>query len=230
MKRIVAGSLSALRAAAAFVWRIVGPVLGALLQVVAALIVLFEEWGWRPLSNALARLARFRPWARAELLIAGLPPYAALFAIALPTTLLFPLKFIALYLIAGGHFVSAAMLFVGAKIVSTALIARVFILVKPALMQIAWFATLHDRFVPWKEAIFAQIRATWAWRYGRMLKTAVRVETKQAWLRWRPALAGMAQALTARLRARWQALRPRLEVDWLRLRLAARRIWRRVLP
>ena len=44
-------------------WAIVrGPIV-FVLQVLAALIVLFEEWGWKPLSEALAWLAKFGPIA-----------------------------------------------------------------------------------------------------------------------------------------------------------------------
>ncbi|HZA01366.1 MAG TPA: hypothetical protein VE665_03705, partial [Hyphomicrobiaceae bacterium] len=31
-----------------------------------AVIILFEEWGWRPLAEVVARLQRFRLWARFE--------------------------------------------------------------------------------------------------------------------------------------------------------------------
>lgn len=223
MSQLLQLLMAGLRAVATVVWRVVGSVLVALLQITAALVVLFEEWGWRPLSDALARLARFRPIARLELAIAGLPPYAALAAIALPSSFLFPLKFVAIWLVANGYLLTAAALFVAAKIVSTALIARIFILVKPALMRIGWFAALYDRFVPWKEAIFVRIRATWVWRYGRMLKTAVRVETKQVVSRWRP---WVEQAL-AKARASWLALLPRARIEWLRVRLATRRAWHR---
>lgn len=204
------GGLDAIRLAAWSLWRGLSAVLLTALQVVAALFVLFEEWGWRPLSNLLARLAQFRLWARLESAIAGLPPYAALVVIALPSTLLFPLKFVAVYLVANGHLVAATALFVAAKIVSTALIARLFLLVKPALMQIPWFVALHDRFVPWKDAVFARIRSSWVWRYGRMAKTAVRLEVKQAWQRWRPALhAGLAR-VRQQARAAWARLATRV--------------------
>jgi hypothetical protein len=174
-------------------WSIVrGPII-ALLNIVAALIVLFEEWGWRPLSDFIARLARYAPIAAIERMIAGLPPYAALFAIALPTTLLLPLKFVAVWLLANQHFATATLLFLGAKVASTALIARVFILTKPALMRIGWFARIYDWFVPWKDALFAQIRASWVWRYGRMLKTRIKLELARMWTRMKP-----------RLRASWQ--------------------------
>lgn len=165
-----------------------GPIILAL-NVIAALIVLFEEWGWRPLSAFIARLAKYAPIAAVERWIASLPPYAALFAIALPTTLLLPLKFVAVWLLANNHFASATLLFLGAKLASTALIARVFILTKPALMRIAWFAHLYDWFVPWKDALFAQIRASWVWRYGRMLKTRIKLMLTRAWSRVQPGLA-----------------------------------------
>ncbi len=177
------------------IWLIAKPPIMAVLQIIAALIVLFEEWGWKPLSDLLARLARFAPIALIERWIAQLPPYAALVIFALPTTILLPLKFVAMWLLANGKYWTATALFAGAKVASTALIARLFTLTKPALMQIEWFARAYNRFVPWKDALFAQIRASWVWRYGRMVKNAVRHETRQLWIRWRPAVVRTAQAI-----------------------------------
>ena len=171
------------------------PPLSLALQVVAALILLFEEWGWRPLVEALAYLTRFKLWARIERMIAGLSPYGALVALALPTSLLFPLKFVALYLLAAGQVLAAGLLFVGAKIASTAFIARIFLLTQPALMRIGWFAAIYNIVMPWKEALFARIRASWIWRYGRMVKTRVRLEVKQAWARLRPRIEQAASRL-----------------------------------
>jgi hypothetical protein len=179
-------------------WKIVrGPLIAAL-NIVAALIVLFEEWGWRPLSDLLARLAKYAPVAAIERWIATLPPYAALVTIALPTTLLLPLKFVAVWLLANEHFASATLLFFGAKVASTALIARVFILTKPALMRIGWFASLYNWFVPWKDALFAQIRASWVWRYGRMLKTRMRLNVARMLARSKPHLAALWRRWTGR--------------------------------
>ena len=186
--------------AARSILRWIGLALNSALQVLLALVLLFEEWGWRPLSAALAWLGEFRIVARLERVIAGLPPYAALAALALPTSVLFPLKLLAVYLVAQGKVVAAGFLFVGAKIASTALIARLFMLTRPALMRLSWFAAAYDVIMPWKEALFAKIRASWAWRYGRMLKTAVRLEAKQAWQRWRPAIA----AALGAARLRWR--------------------------
>jgi hypothetical protein len=149
--------------------------------VALALIVLFEEWGWRPLANALATLARWQLWARGETLIAALPPYLALCVFAVPTALLFPLKLLALFLIAKGQAMAAGALFLAAKVVGTALVARIFQLTQPALMRIPWFAWAYSRFMPWKEAVFAAIRSTWAWRYGRIVKARVKKVAEPMW-------------------------------------------------
>ncbi len=219
LRRATVRSLAGLRA----LWHLIRPPLSFALQVLAALILLFEEWGWRPLVDALASLARFRIFARLELMIAGLPPYGALAALALPTSILFPLKFLALYLIAQGQLFAASLLFIGSKIASTALIARIFLLTKPALMQIGWFAAIYNIVMPWKEALFARIRASWAWRYGRMVKNRVRLEVKQAWARTRPRLQALWTSLRARIGPAWARVKQRLREQTLRLRLALRR-------
>lgn len=176
-----------------YVW----PALRRVLETAAALLFLFWEWGWRPLAALLARLARFKPWAMVEGWLATLPPYGALIAFALPTSLLLPLKVAALWLIAHGHALAAAMLFVAAKVVGTAFLARIFILTRPALMRLEWFARLYGWFMPWHDAMFEWIRASWTWRYGRILKHRAAQQTRSVWARLRP------QVL-----AQWQALRP----------------------
>ncbi len=139
-----------------------------------AIIVLFEQWGWQPLVALLSRLGRLAPIAALERWITTLPPYAALVAFGLPTAFLLPLKLLALYLIAQGHTVAAAALFIGAKIVGTAVVARLYQLTSPQLMRIGWFKRAHDVVVPRLHALHEEIRRSWAWRYGRMVKTRVK--------------------------------------------------------
>lgn len=179
-------------------WRLARGPLIAGLQIAAALIILFEEWGWRPLSDLLGRLAAFAPIAALERLLVRLPPYAALVALALPASLALPLKLLAIWLLANEHFLSAALLFVCAKIGATALVARIFLLVKPQLMQIGWFAAAFAWFETWREAIYAQIRASWAWRYGRIVKAQVAAEVRKAWKAFRPRIADIWRRWTGR--------------------------------
>jgi hypothetical protein len=183
----------------------------AVLNVLAALILIFEEWGWRPLTNLIGQLARFPVWARTELWIAGLPPYGALVALAVPSAILFPTKLIGVYLLAIGQVVTATALIIAAKLASTALIARIFILTKPALMQIEWFSRAYNVFVPWQEALFDWLRSSWAWRYGRVIKGRVKTFVRRSWAHWWP-----------RLLAAWSILRPKGAALWLQFRRNAR--------
>jgi hypothetical protein len=194
---------AARRAAGAFRTglRFLGMILRRVLEVLLALVVLFEEWGWRPLAALLARLGRWRPWAMLEGVIADLPPYLALGVFALPTLLFLPLKLAAFYLIAKGQAVAASALFIAAKVFGTALVARLFQLTQPALMRIPWFAWAYERFMPWKEAVFANIRATWAWRYGRIVKARVKRLAEPMWKAAKSRLAAVADELRQRARA-----------------------------
>jgi hypothetical protein len=210
--RLVAAALGAF-------WRLARPVLRWTLQVVLALLILLEEWGWRPLAELLGRLARWQPWARLETAIARLPPYAALLAFALPSVLLLPLKFLALFLIAKGQLVLAGALFAAAKVGATALVARLFMLTQPALMQIGWFAWAYERFIPWKNALEAYVRDSYVWRAARLWKERVRRAAAVQWRLWRPVVLRLRQA--ARLAAARLAERMRAAVREIRARWAA---------
>jgi hypothetical protein len=222
-RRISAWAAAGARMAATglrLVWQMVRPPLGWALQVVLALLILLEEWGWQPLAELIGRLARWRPWARAEMAIAGLPPYAALVVFALPSLLLLPLKFLALFLIAKGQLVLAGLLFAAAKVAATALVARLFLLTRPALMRIGWFAWGYERFVPWKNALEAYVRSSYVWRVGRVWKArakrvlAVQLQRMRPVLvRWREAgraalarVIVQARRVRRRIKARWAAL------------------------
>lgn len=197
-------------------WQAARPVLRTALQIALALLILLEEWGWRPLADLLGRLARWRPWARLETAVARLPPYAALLVFVVPSALLLPLKFLALFLIAQGQFVLAALLFAGAKVVATALVARIFMLTQPALMQIGWFAWAYDTIMPWKETLVERVRASWVWRVSRLWKerakrtAAVQARSwRPAWLQIKVMAIGASRKLSAQLRRLGQEIRAR---------------------
>jgi hypothetical protein len=203
------------------IWGVARPVLKRALEFLLALVIVFEEWGWRPLADLLGRLARWRPWAAVESVIIRLPPYAALVVFALPTVLLLPLKFLALFLVAKGQIFLAGALFVAAKVVATALVARLFMLTQPALMQIGWFASAHDTVMPWKEALVERVHASWPWRAGRIWKERFkRLAAAQA-RRWQPTLVELRSLMRTaadRVRARTRQLMHRLKERWAMLR------------
>jgi hypothetical protein len=161
--------------------------LGALKRafgVLVALVLLFEEWGWDPLQRLMARIARLPVLRHIEALIQRLPPWAALLALTLPSLLLIPAKLAALWLITSGEKTLGVALIVLAKVLGTAIVARMFALTRPALMRMAWFAALYARWTAWKDALLAGVRASWAWRIGRVMRRAA----QRQWARWRTGL------------------------------------------
>lgn len=145
-----------------------------LLRLSLALLILFEQWGWAPLSRQLARLGQLPVFRQVERWIAGLPPYAALVVFFLPGLLLLPVKLLALWLISIGRAGLGVTVIVLAKLIGTALVARLFQLTQPALMRLAWFARLYTRWSRWKEELLAWVRSSSAWRTARAIKLRMR--------------------------------------------------------
>jgi hypothetical protein len=148
-----------------------------LLLTPLALLLVFEEWGWEPLARGLARLARLRLWAWFERRILALPRWGALGVFGVPVLALLPLKLLALYLFGAGHSLLALGLLIGAKLLGTALAARLFQLTHPALMQFGWFAYVYPRWKTWKDGLIQWIQASKAWQWAR----SVRVQLTAWW-------------------------------------------------
>jgi hypothetical protein len=139
-----------------------------------ALVLLFEEWGWEPLAALLARLARLPLLAWIERRIAALPPWGAMAMFAAPALALFPVKLLALFFIGRGHAFAGLAVLVGAKVVGTAVVARLFTLTQPALMRLPWFARWYPRWKTWKDGVIAQVRASQVWRTAGRWKAQAR--------------------------------------------------------
>jgi len=157
-----------------------GRLVKGLFSGLLALVILFEEWGWEPLQRLLARIGQWPGFRWIEGRVRSLPPYAALALFALPALMLLPVKLAALWLIHQGRTMLGLAIIVIAKIVGTAIVARLFTLSQPALMQLAWFARLHTRWSAWKEQLLVWVRASTAWRAARALKASLR----RQWSRW----------------------------------------------
>jgi hypothetical protein len=160
---------------AARLWRL----LKGLVAWMLGLVIVFEEWGWAPLARLLGVLARLRFVAWLERRIAALPPAPALLVFVVPVLLLLPVKVGALWLIARGRALLGLAVVVVAKVVGTALVARLFMLTRPQLMRLTWFARLYGRWVAWKAGLMARVRASLPWRVARSLRRRWRI----AWRR-----------------------------------------------
>ncbi len=130
----------------------------------AAIIILIEDWLWDDLARIAAAIGRLPIFRQLEAMIVRLPPYAALVMFAAPTLLLIPVKLTALWFIAHGQHALGLLTIIGAKFVGTALIARIFILTRPNLLRIGWFARLYERFTDFKTRVYSVIKNTAVYR------------------------------------------------------------------
>jgi hypothetical protein len=162
--------------------------------LLAAVIILLEDWLWDDLARLAAAIGRLPIFRQIEALIVKLPPYAALALFAVPSALLVPVKLIALYFIAHGHAMVGLLTVAAAKIAGTALVARLFTLTRPKLLRIAWVAWLYERFIAFKTRMYAAIKATAAYRAAHQIHLRVRRALK-VWIGKRKGF----------LRRRWNA-------------------------
>ncbi|KAF1048722.1 hypothetical protein [Xylophilus sp.] len=151
-----------------------------------ALLLLFEEWGWGPLSRAAAWLGRLPAWAWLERRIAALPSWAAVAVFGVPVLALVPVKLLALWLFGTGHAASGLALLVAAKVVGTAIVARLFTLTQPALMRYGWFARGYWRWKGWKDTLLLRFRSSAPWQAWRRLRAGWRRRLRRLWRRFGP--------------------------------------------
>lgn len=127
---------------------------------IAAIVVLVEDWLWEDLRRLAAVIGRLPVFRQIEALIIGLPPYGSLAIFAAPSLLLIPVKLTALWFIAHGQAWLGVATAIGAKIVGTAMVARIYQLTEPKLLRIGWFARLHERFVTFKARLYQAVKST----------------------------------------------------------------------
>ena len=139
-----------------------------------ALVILFEEWGWSPLARALGRLARWPVVARLERRVAGLGPRVALAVLFVPAVALLPIKIGALWLVGLGRVAIGLTLLVAAKVLGTAVVARLFQLTQPQLMRMGWFARAWRRWSAWKSRVVATLVESPGWIAAQVLVTRLR--------------------------------------------------------
>jgi hypothetical protein len=159
----------------------------AVLAIPAALWIFVEEWLWDRMLALTSALSKLPPVRWVESQIAKLPAYAALIAFLIPVAILLPFKLAAFWLIAHGKGVLGMVVFIVAKIIGTAFLARIFTLTKPALMTIAWFARLYTAITSWKLRLYDYVRTLPIYRAIRHRATTLRRQAKSWWLRFKGA-------------------------------------------
>jgi hypothetical protein len=151
--------------------------------VLAAIVIFVEEWGWRPLTAGAAWLARLLHLQRVEAWISATPRWLALLLFLAPAVLLFPLKLVALWLIGEGRAGTGVFIIVAAKVLGTAFVGRLFILVEPQLMTFSWFAHALNWWRVTKTKIADAVRRSAPWRMARALRRFWLSRIRKAWPR-----------------------------------------------
>ncbi|MEP7139860.1 MAG: hypothetical protein ABI745_09555 [Caldimonas sp.] len=148
--------------------------LRSVLLGIAAVILFFEEWGWRPLTACAAWIARWPPLAALEAAICRTTPHVAFALFFVPAALLVPVKLGALWLLGNGQATLGIGLIVAAKVFSTAFVGRLFVLVEPQLMTYAWFARAIGWWRATRDRVMAVVRRSPLWRSGRAMRRLAR--------------------------------------------------------
>ena len=112
--------------------------------------------------------------------ITSLSPYPALALFIVPLVILEPVKPVAAYLAATGHFVAGAVVFVGGELLKLVLVERLFQLNKHKLMSIAAFAWCYQRI----SALREWLEATAAFRATRRLIRRAQSALRELVDRW----------------------------------------------
>jgi hypothetical protein len=163
------------------------------LLVVAGVVLLVEEALWR-LSGLLALLGKLPVFHAIEQWIRRVPPWGALALFGIPSIALAPIKFLALYWMAGGHPMLGIGTIITAKVTGTAVVARLFQLTQPQLLTIGWFRWSYEKVMALRAAAYGLWWNSAAGRLWRRLR-----ERSRGWVRRR----------WDAIRARSKAQRPR---------------------
>jgi hypothetical protein len=91
--------------------------------------------------------------------IERLGPYQSLVLLAIPTSLVEPLKLIGVAIAGDGHWITGTVTVIVAYAASLLLVERLFRIVKPKLMTLPWFARLWSWIVVVRARIVGLFRA-----------------------------------------------------------------------
>jgi hypothetical protein len=161
------------------------------LMLLAAFLMFVEEVLWEALKRVMAAVGRLPVMRSIEAWISRLPPYGAAAAFLLPGAMLLPVKIAALWLLANGHAMLGCQVILAAKLIGTALVARIFTLTREQLMTLRWFVILYNFVMRCRAVLYGWVMATGAWQRVMAIRMAIRT-----WFsHWKPGRIG------ARLRA-----------------------------
>lgn len=102
--------------------------------------------------------------------IKRLPPYPSLLLVGVPLAIVEPLKLAILFFAGKGHWLTGAIAMICAYAVSLFVTERLFVIVRPKLMELSWFAAGWTYFVSLRRKAWFALRRLWPGRKPRPVK------------------------------------------------------------
>jgi hypothetical protein len=90
--------------------------------------------------------------------IERLGPYPSLLIVAVPLAIAEPLKVAAMFVLGGGHWMVGVIVIICAYAISLFITERLFVIVKPNLLKLPWFAAAWSWFVAVRDKALRWLR------------------------------------------------------------------------
>jgi hypothetical protein len=148
-----------------------------LIVPLAAAVIFIEQILIGMLNTITAAVARWTPIAAIEAWLIKQPPWVALVAFVMPSILILPIKFSALFFAAHHRFCTAIAAVVIGKMLATAIVARLYVILRPTLMTIGWFARADSWFFFWRDRAYVFVRALPPWQKAKAV-----IDRTRLWL------------------------------------------------
>src|SRR5262252_557842 len=164
----------------------------------AAAVLLFEEWFWAKSTRAIARLVGMAHLSAAESWVRRRNPTQALTLFVVPLLVIYPFKVLTLIAIAHGNIALGTGAFVAAKLLATAVFARLYELTERAIVEFAWIRFARTKFLQARVFIHAWLDARPVYSRARAL---IRGQTARLAYRYRAAYRLQGQRRSVRIDA-----------------------------
>jgi hypothetical protein len=149
-------------------------ILRAVALLPLAAIFLIEDVLIRSFGAAMGVLARLRLVAKFEAWAARLGPRQALMLFFLPALVFLPVHLMALWAFAARRVLLGIAIYIAGKLAATAVVGRILIVCRPALLQLAWFARADRWVVATRARLHAALAATAVWQTYLKLRARLR--------------------------------------------------------
>src|SRR5215470_959160 len=158
-----------------------GRVLSPVVAVLAFLYFLIDALFLPPLRLLGRWLGGFKLFMRLGEWVRTLGPYQTLALFLVPLIILEPVKPVAAYLAARGHFMRSMAVLVVGEILKVTIVERLFHVGRPKLMMIPTFARIYNYVMAW----YAWFEALPPWQAVLRRARAVKAQVRVVWRRLR---------------------------------------------